>query len=98
LTISLLLFLGEAEGAVLARLNRTRPFEANVLKGMTECTASPVAHCHVSVDFDDRHSAHEVEGVAPVLPQLVLMAMVRRGSRTAETKRMQKEKTNKKKN
>jgi hypothetical protein len=71
----MLLLLGEAEGAVLARFDRPRSLQADVFEGMAERSPSPVTHCHVSVDFDDRYLAHELECVAPVLPQLVLMAV-----------------------
>jgi hypothetical protein len=68
-----LLLLGVFEGAVLARFDGAGTFQTNVLEGVPQGSAATVAHRHVPVHFHNGDLVDELQSVASVLPELVLL-------------------------
>jgi hypothetical protein len=66
--------LGVSEGAVLARFDGAGTLQANVLERVPKGPTAAVAHGHVSVHFHNGDLVDELQRVAPVLPELVLVA------------------------
>jgi hypothetical protein len=68
----LMRFLGKAELAVLASIDRSGTSERNVLVRVSETTATSVANRHFSVHFNDGYLVHQLHSIATMLSELVL--------------------------
>jgi hypothetical protein len=74
----LLLFLGKAKGAILARLDGTGACEGNVLEGMSQSAAPAITNGYFSVHFNRSYLVHQLQGVAAMLSKRVLKSRMQR--------------------